>query len=115
MEGDFLEEKVAMAMGEEDKFEEEVRAWSWGAASDGQLGTGTLEDQLLPQALLNFPPISSSAAASRIAQIACGGAHSIALTGNDQEILLSKIPSSPRQLGIRYCCLLITQKPSAFG
>ncbi|EHA8591833.1 putative ultraviolet-B receptor UVR8 [Cocos nucifera] len=89
-----------MAMGEEDRYDEEVRAWSWGAASDGQLGTGTLEDQLLPQPLLNFPPLSSSAAGRRIAQIACGGAHSIALTGNDQEILRFKIPSSPLQFGI---------------
>lgn len=80
MDGDLSEGKAAVAMEQEDKDEEEVRAWSWGAASDGQLGTGTLEDQLLPQPLLNFAPLSSSAAAHRIAHIACGGAHAIALT-----------------------------------
>ncbi|XP_020257110.1 ultraviolet-B receptor UVR8 isoform X2 [Asparagus officinalis] len=50
-----------------------VEAWSWGAGTDGQLGTGTLEDQLLPQPLHQFSDL-------RISRVACGGAHSIALT-----------------------------------
>ncbi|KAJ0982830.1 hypothetical protein J5N97_011085 [Dioscorea zingiberensis] len=46
--------------------EEEVRLWSWGAGTEGQLSTGMLEDQLLPQCLTSLPAI---------AHIACGGAH----------------------------------------
>uniref|UniRef100_A0A7N0VMZ6 RCC1-like domain-containing protein n=1 Tax=Kalanchoe fedtschenkoi TaxID=63787 RepID=A0A7N0VMZ6_KALFE len=51
--------------------EEEV--WSWGAGTEGQLGTGKLEDELFPQQI-HFPSGDS------IAQLACGGAHTIALT-----------------------------------
>lgn len=54
---------------EERELEEEV--WSWGAGSDGQLGTGSFHDQHLPQ-LLSFP-------ARPISHVACGGAHTIAL------------------------------------
>ncbi|KAH7661934.1 Regulator of chromosome condensation 1/beta-lactamase-inhibitor protein II [Dioscorea alata] len=53
--------------------EEEVCLWSWGAGTEGQLATGTLEDQLLPQRITSLPAIS---------HIACGGAHAIALTGD---------------------------------
>ncbi|KAJ0982847.1 hypothetical protein J5N97_011102 [Dioscorea zingiberensis] len=53
--------------------EEEVRLWSWGAGTEGQLSTGMLEDQLLPQCLTSLPAI---------AHIACGGAHAVALTGD---------------------------------
>ncbi|CAN6440875.1 unnamed protein product [Victoria cruziana] len=51
-------------------------AWSWGAGSEGQLATGRLDDETVPQFL---PSLSS---ALPISQIACGGAHAIALTGN---------------------------------
>ncbi|KAI4328375.1 hypothetical protein L6164_020732 [Bauhinia variegata] len=52
------------------------RIWSWGAGTDGQLGTGRLEDEHFPQllhhsSLSTVPPISS---------LACGGAHVIAST-----------------------------------
>lgn len=50
-------------------------AWSWGAGSEGQLATGRLDDETVPQFL---PSLSS---ALPISQIACGGAHAIALTG----------------------------------
>lgn len=67
-------------MEEEEEEERDVEeVWSWGAGSDGQLGTGSFDDQHLPQ-LLSFPPRGAASAALRISQIACGGAHSIALT-----------------------------------
>ncbi|RWR88920.1 ultraviolet-B receptor UVR8 isoform X1 [Cinnamomum micranthum f. kanehirae] len=67
-------------MEEEEEVEREVEeVWSWGAGSDGQLGTGSFDDQHLPQ-LLSFPPRAAASSALRISQIACGGAHSIALT-----------------------------------
>ncbi|KAL3570034.1 hypothetical protein D5086_027283 [Populus alba] len=50
--------------------------WSWGAGTEGQLGTGKLEDEYLPQ-LLHLPFLSS---AESISTLACGGAHVIALT-----------------------------------
>ncbi|KAJ6339452.1 hypothetical protein OIU77_007422 [Salix suchowensis] len=50
--------------------------WSWGAGTEGQLGTGKLEDEYLPQ-LLHLPFLSS---AGSISTLACGGAHAIALT-----------------------------------
>ncbi|XP_042377378.1 ultraviolet-B receptor UVR8-like isoform X1 [Zingiber officinale] len=51
-----------------------VHAWSWGAGTDGQLGTGLLQDQLLPQPLSHLP--------ASVSRIACGGAHAIALSGD---------------------------------
>ncbi|XP_020573022.1 ultraviolet-B receptor UVR8 [Phalaenopsis equestris] len=59
-------------LDEED--EEEVSLWSWGAGSEGQLATGTLEDQCVPQ------PLRSISSVHGISQMACGGAHAIALT-----------------------------------
>ena len=50
--------------------------WSWGAGTEGQLSTGKLEDEYLPQ-LLHLPFLSS---AESISTLACGGAHVIALT-----------------------------------
>jgi len=52
-----------------------VGMWGWGAGTDGQLGTGTLQDRHLPQPLLLPIP-------SPISRVACGGAHATALTGN---------------------------------
>ncbi|KAJ4754548.1 Regulator of chromosome condensation (RCC1) family protein [Rhynchospora pubera] len=52
---------------------EEVWGFSWGAGTDGQLGTGSFQDEHLPQPLRFSAPLS-------ISHIACGGAHSIALT-----------------------------------
>ncbi|KAJ9172144.1 hypothetical protein P3X46_015420 [Hevea brasiliensis] len=52
------------------------RVWSWGAGTDGQLGTGKLEDEHLPQ-VLHLTPLSSAAP---ISTLACGGAHVIVLS-----------------------------------
>ncbi|CAA3024809.1 Hypothetical predicted protein [Olea europaea subsp. europaea] len=57
--------------GEEER-EQEI--WSWGAGTEGQLGSGRLQDEDTPQllhSLSSFGPISS---------LSCGGAHVIALT-----------------------------------
>ncbi|XP_062160623.1 ultraviolet-B receptor UVR8 isoform X1 [Alnus glutinosa] len=65
---------------EEDKEEEVERQvqeiWSWGAGTEGQLGTGSLEDEHLPQ-LLHLPSLAS---AGPISLLTCGSAHVIALT-----------------------------------
>lgn len=56
----------------EESEEKVERLWSWGAGTDGQLGTGRLQDEQIPQQLsLSLPSVSS---------LACGGAHVIALT-----------------------------------
>ncbi|KAM1960854.1 hypothetical protein FF2_020885 [Malus domestica] len=55
----------------------EQQIWSWGAGTDGQLGTGRLQDEHLPQ-LLRLPYLSP--AAGSICSLACGGAHVLALT-----------------------------------
>ncbi|XP_022631374.1 ultraviolet-B receptor UVR8 isoform X2 [Vigna radiata var. radiata] len=55
----------------EEKGEQVV--WSWGAGTEGQLGTKIVKDELFPQ-LLRQPSLSS------ISSLACGGAHVIALT-----------------------------------
>lgn len=66
-------ESRLMEESEQVKSEEKVeRLWSWGAGTDGQLGTGRLQDEQIPQQLsLSLPSVSS---------LACGGAHVIALT-----------------------------------
>ncbi|CAI9092739.1 OLC1v1028064C1 [Oldenlandia corymbosa var. corymbosa] len=54
--------------------EQQQEIWSWGAGTDGQLGTGKLQDEHTPQllhSLSSFGPISF---------LSCGGAHVIALT-----------------------------------
>ncbi|CAH8337035.1 unnamed protein product [Eruca vesicaria subsp. sativa] len=53
--------------------EEEEQVWSWGAGTDGQLGTSKLQDEHLPQ-LLSLTSLPS------VSMLACGGAHVIALT-----------------------------------
>ncbi|KFK44621.1 hypothetical protein AALP_AA1G282600 [Arabis alpina] len=52
---------------------DEEQVWSWGAGTDGQLGTTTLQDEYLPK-LLSLTSLPS------ISMLACGGAHVIALT-----------------------------------
>ncbi|KAI3943335.1 hypothetical protein MKW92_038905 [Papaver armeniacum] len=66
---------------EERKRRNNVKVWSWGAGTDGQLGTSKLQDEHLPQLIhsLNY-------VANTISQLACGGAHVIALTGNDGKV-----------------------------
>ncbi|KAF7809182.1 ultraviolet-B receptor UVR8 isoform X1 [Senna tora] len=73
-----MEEEERRNEAHEKKKEEKAfkqRIWSWGAGTDGQLSTGTLQDHILPQ-LLHHPSLSSAA----ISSLACGGAHVIALT-----------------------------------
>lgn len=68
------EQQSKMAEKEDEKdHQSEERVWSWGAGTEGQLGTGRLQDEHLPQ-LLHQPSPSS------ISSLACGGAHVIALT-----------------------------------
>lgn len=61
----------------EEKEEESIavhEVWSWGAGTEGQLGTEKLQDEHEPRlirSLSTFDPISF---------ISCGGAHVIALT-----------------------------------
>jgi len=65
----------------EDEKSEQV-VWSWGAGTEGQLGTKIVEDEVFPQ-LLHQPSLSS------ISSLACGGAHVIALTSGITAIFLS--------------------------
>ncbi|XP_042049072.1 ultraviolet-B receptor UVR8 isoform X1 [Salvia splendens] len=54
--------------------EERKEIWSWGAGTDGQLATGSLQDELTPRF------IRSLSAYGPIVSLSCGGAHVIALT-----------------------------------
>ncbi|WJX57048.1 HECT-type E3 ubiquitin transferase [Trifolium repens] len=73
---------------QEEKYEsEEVRLWSWGAGTDGQLGTGRLQDEQIPQQI----------SLSSVSSLACGGAHVIALTHDGK--VLSWGRGSSGQLG----------------
>ena len=76
-----MEENERIIEQNEKEEEEEVlvqqqqEVWSWGAGTEGQLGTGKLQDEQNPQ-LLN----SLSSFAGPISLLSCGGAHVIALT-----------------------------------
>ncbi|GMI70698.1 SENSITIVE TO ABA 1 [Hibiscus trionum] len=61
---------------ENQREKQEQQLWSWGAGTDGQLGSVRLQDEHLPQ-LLNLPSLSS---AGSVSMLACGGAHVVALT-----------------------------------
>lgn len=52
--------------------------WSWGAGTEGQLGTGRLQDEHSPQLLIDL--FNSLSSFGSISLLACGGAHVIALT-----------------------------------
>ncbi|XP_019257039.1 PREDICTED: ultraviolet-B receptor UVR8 isoform X2 [Nicotiana attenuata] len=68
-----MEETERVIEQEEEGFVKE-EIWSWGAGTEGQLGTGKLQDEHQPQlihSLSSFGPIS---------YLSCGGAHVIALT-----------------------------------
>ncbi|XP_015575281.1 ultraviolet-B receptor UVR8 [Ricinus communis] len=71
------EENKKVKVKETEEREHEQQVWSWGAGTDGQLGTGKLEDEHLPQ-LLQFPSLS----VRPISSLACGGAHVIALNSD---------------------------------
>lgn len=49
--------------------------WSWGAGTHGQLACGTLVDALVPQR------VEALSHAAPIVDLACGGAHAIAVFG----------------------------------
>ncbi|KAJ7564508.1 hypothetical protein O6H91_02G020300 [Diphasiastrum complanatum] len=53
--------------------EKEVRVWSWGAGTYGQLAVGSVHDALLPQPV---PTLGHHG----VSLIACGGAHAAAIT-----------------------------------
>ncbi|GMI70703.1 SENSITIVE TO ABA 1 [Hibiscus trionum] len=61
---------------ENQREKQEQQLWSWGAGTDGQLGSVRLQDEHLPQ-LLNLSSLSS---AGSVSMLACGGAHVVALT-----------------------------------
>lgn len=63
---------------QEEEEEENQEIWSWGAGTDGQLGTGKLQDEHFPQ-LLRLPALSSAGPTS-FSLLSCGGAHVLALT-----------------------------------
>ncbi|KAL9328129.1 hypothetical protein ACSQ67_003132 [Phaseolus vulgaris] len=73
----------------EDEKSEKV-VWSWGAGTEGQLGTKSVQDEVFPQ-LLHQPSLPS------ISSLACGGAHVIALTSAGK--VLSWGRGNSRQLG----------------
>ncbi|KAD3642207.1 hypothetical protein E3N88_31431 [Mikania micrantha] len=50
--------------------QEKQELWSWGAGTEGQLGTGKLQDEHVPQLIHILPSLSL---------LSCGGAHVIAL------------------------------------
>ncbi|XP_074274522.1 ultraviolet-B receptor UVR8 isoform X2 [Silene latifolia] len=52
--------------------------WSWGAGTEGQLGTGKLNDEYTPQLLHNLT--NSLSNYGTVSTLSCGGAHVIALT-----------------------------------
>ncbi|KAI3467406.1 hypothetical protein Pfo_024069 [Paulownia fortunei] len=65
-------EQVQKTVREDDEEQQEI--WSWGAGTDGQLATGSLQDEHSPQLLHSlsaFGPITS---------LSCGGAHVIAVS-----------------------------------
>ncbi|KAK9052131.1 hypothetical protein SSX86_028759 [Deinandra increscens subsp. villosa] len=68
--------------------EEKQELWSWGAGTEGQLGTGKLQDEHLPQLLPVLPSLSL---------LACGGAHVIALTHGKKVLTWGRCTSG--QLG----------------
>lgn len=62
--------------------EERQEIWSWGAGTDGQLATGSLQDELSPRFIRSL--------SAPIVSLSCGGAHVIALTpGNLISLSLS--------------------------
>ncbi|XP_057827014.2 ultraviolet-B receptor UVR8 isoform X2 [Cryptomeria japonica] len=112
-------------MEEEKKEEEKREVWirSWGAGTDGQLGTGKEQDEWLPQ----FVP---SLATLAISSISCGGAHALALLrgggvvswgrgksgqlghGDSESIIKPKLIKSLENIVI--CCMSAGWSHSAF-
>ena len=79
------EEKQEKEEEEEEQQQQQVqKIWSWGAGTEGQLGTGRLEDEHLPQLLLHLSSLLPCS--DPISQLACGGAHVIALTSGRYQL-----------------------------
>ncbi|XP_010532866.1 PREDICTED: ultraviolet-B receptor UVR8 [Tarenaya hassleriana] len=87
---------------------EEEEIWSWGAGTDGQLGTWRLEDEHLPQ-LLRLPSLTSL---GPISMLACGGAHVIALTSGGKVLTWGRGTSG--QLGHGDTLNSLSPKPVSF-
>jgi len=68
--------------------------WSWGAGTEGQLGTGRLQDEHPPQLLIGLS--NSLSLFGSISLLACGGAHVIALTSSK----IFRQPFSPLSFSI---------------
>ncbi|XP_070043931.1 ultraviolet-B receptor UVR8 isoform X1 [Nicotiana tomentosiformis] len=73
-----MEETERVIEEEEEEEEKEglvkQEIWSWGAGTEGQLGTGKLQDEYQPQLIHSLSSLGS------ISYLSCGGAHVIALT-----------------------------------
>lgn len=67
------ERETSQEHQEEGDVEEKQQIWSWGAGTEGQLGTESLQDEHTPQLL------SSLSSFATISHLSCGGAHVIAL------------------------------------
>lgn len=91
--------------GKEEEEEEELEVWSWGAGTDGQLGTGKLQDELFPQ-LLTLSGLSSGGS---ISLLACGGAHVIVLTSRGEVLTWGRGTSG--QLGHGEMVNILEPKP----
>ncbi|PKI55989.1 hypothetical protein CRG98_023617 [Punica granatum] len=99
-----VNEDVPEAHQEGDEEEEQQQqVWSWGAGTDGQLGTGRLQDELLPQPL-SLPAVSL---------LSCGGAHVVALSSGGRVLTWGR--GSSGQLGhgevVNHC---LKPKPVTF-
>ncbi|CAH9115277.1 unnamed protein product [Cuscuta europaea] len=75
----------------EEELEEEI--WSWGAGTEGQLGTGRLLDEHHPQFLRSLSSLGP------VSLLACGGAHVIALISGGRVVTWGRGTSG--QLGHR--------------
>ncbi|CAH9087451.1 unnamed protein product [Cuscuta epithymum] len=75
----------------EEELEEEI--WSWGAGTEGQLGTGRLLDEHHPQLLRSLSSLGP------VSLLACGGAHVIALISGGRVVTWGRGTSG--QLGHR--------------
>ncbi|KAI3974140.1 hypothetical protein MKX01_033391 [Papaver californicum] len=98
-------ERTEVTEEEERKRRNSGEVWSWGAGTDGQLGTAKLQDEHLPQLIHSL-----SYVANTISQLACGGAHVIALTGNDGKVFTWG-RGATGQLGHGDCINSLNPKP----
>ncbi|XP_058195302.1 ultraviolet-B receptor UVR8 isoform X1 [Rhododendron vialii] len=86
--------------------EEEEEVWSWGAGTDGQLGTGKLQDEHLPIQL------HIGAVGGPVSLLSCGGAHVIALTTGGRVVTWGR--GNCGQLGHGDMVSILQPKPVEF-